>query len=98
MTRSKFSNEEPNSFPNLHELSLSHCEQLNEKVFEHLSKNNHLVCQLKELDAGGMSEIISSSPSALNNICQLKGLRRLYGMVSVDEQILQRLKNRDVVY
>ena len=77
----KVFSEEPNSFPNLRVLNLSNCAQLTEKVFEHLSKNNYLTYQLKELAVRGMSEVLSSSSTARNNICQLQGLRRLRGVV-----------------
>jgi len=77
----KIFSEEPNSFPNLRVLNLSNFERFTEKVFEHLSKNNNLVYQLKELGAGGLSEIFSSSATARDNIYKLKGLRRLKGIV-----------------
>jgi len=80
----KVFSEEPNSFPNLRSLNLTDCNKLTERVFEHLSKNNHLVHQLKELNAEGMYEILSSSATARKNICQLKGLRRLEGTVFYD--------------
>ena len=44
---------------------------------QHLSTNNHLVYQLKELTIRGMSEIVLSSTTARNNLCQLQGVRRL---------------------
>ena len=77
----KVFSEEPNSFPHLRTLNLRFffkIIKLTEIVFEHLSKSNHLVRQLKELDVRGMLDIVS--PTALNNICQLKGLRRLHGI------------------
>ena len=57
----KVFSEEPNSFPNLRVLDLSYCEKLTEKVFDHLSKNIHLVYRLKELNVEGMGKLLSSS-------------------------------------
>jgi len=73
----KVFSEEPNSFPNLRVLDLSDCDELTEKVFQHLSKNSYVVSGLKELHAAGMSAILSSSTTARNNLCQLQGLRKL---------------------
>jgi len=101
--------EEPNSFPNLRVLDLSACRKLSEKAFEHLSKNNNLVHQLKELNATGMTKILvasTSSPIVRNHLCQLKGLRKLHGVIADDEygwatkeeikvmeELVRRLKN-----
>jgi len=89
----KVFSEEPNSFPNLHVLELSRCSQLTGKVFEHLSKNNHLVHQLKELNVRRLSKIVLSSTTARNNICQFKGLRRLVGFLSKSESDQNEIKS-----
>ena len=97
----KVLSEEPNSFPNLRVLDVSGCNKLTEKVFEHLSNNNHLVYQLKELnlERTSASNILSSSPTTRNNICQLKGLRQLCFAVhsvnsdSLKMELIQGLKN-----
>ena len=81
----KVFSEEPNSFPSLRVLDLSDCNELTKKVFEHLAKNNHLVYQLQELEMCGMSKILASSKNARNNLCQLKGLRRLNGLFPDDD-------------
>jgi len=37
----------------------------------------------------GMWKILASSKNARNNLCQLKGLRRLYGLFSADDYLLE---------
>jgi len=94
--------EEQNSFPNLRILNLSYCKKLTEKVFEHLSNNNHLVHQLKELNVMGMGKILASSATARNNLCQLQGLRILEGILfsiskSQKVELMQGLKNLEKI-
>ena len=94
----------PNSFPYLRVLNLSSCQKLTEKVFEHLSKNNHLVYQLMELNIGRLYDIVSSSSTARENLCRLKGLRILkatrYGISKENQskltvELMRRLMNLD---
>jgi len=108
----KVFSEEPNSFQKLRVLDLSHNKKLTKNAFEHLKKNNHLVYQLKELNLERMSviDILSSSLTARNNLCQLKGLRRLNGIASdtlgrpsngeieVMEELVRRLKNLEEIF
>jgi len=77
----KVFSEEPNSFPKIRRLNLMRCPELTENVFEHLSANNNLVYQLKELNVGGLSAILSTSPTARNKLCRLQALRRLEGIL-----------------
>ena len=78
----KVFSEEPTSFSNLRMFRVSSGEKLTGKVLEHLANNHHLVYQLRDLDVGGMSKILTSSATARNSLCQLKGLRRLRGVAS----------------
>ena len=104
----KVFSEDPESFPNLSVLDLSDCQRLSGNVFEHLSNNNHLVYQLKELRVQGMCKIISWSPDARDNICQLKGLRRLMGFLDSESsdshqnkltrELTRSLKNVEYLY
>ena len=93
--------EEPNSFPNLSVLYMHQCDTRT-GVFEHLSKNNHLVHRLKELNVRGMRKILLSSETARKNLCQLQGLRQLHVTQSRDNsnaskdlkrKLMRELKN-----
>ena len=86
--------EDPNSVPHLCVLDLAFCYMLSEKAVAYLSKNNHLVYQLKELDVLGISHIVLSS--ARNNLYQLKGLQRLLGGSELTQhanELMRNLKN-----
>ena len=66
----------------------------------HLARNNHLVYQLKKFAVTGMSNMLSSSSTARNNLCQLKGLRTLVGAATnaaneLTTELIRRLKNLD---
>ena len=101
-----FSAEDPVSplpFLKLRILDLQCCNRLTDNVFEHLSKNNHLVYRLEELNVRRLARGLVSSPIARNNIYQLKGLRRLIGFFGGRESesdrsdLLDHLKNLEVL-
>ena len=95
----KIFSEEPNSFPNLQSLEICTASKLTGKTLEHLSKNNHLVYQLKDLHFNmKLTNVLESSETARNNICKLQGLRKLDKAGSAKTELMRRLKNIEQMF